>query len=115
MDPAVHTRLVVLDILIVEELLQLDSFDRIDRTHKIALIAKRNSGVDTHAAFEAGVGGGPFPFTGGHAFSGHEGLSASAGQRIDDVCLRIDAGGQTPHDVVHIVGVGVFAYGNGNP
>src|SRR5881398_253865 len=47
MDPAVHPRFGVLNILVAEPLLKIDSFDWINRTHKVALITERNRGVDT--------------------------------------------------------------------
>ncbi len=112
MHPALHAALGVLNIFISEPFFEVDSVDGINRAHKIALVTERNGGVDAHAALETGIRGRPFAFAGGHALGGHEGLAAPAGQRIDDVGLGIDAGGEIPHDVVHVVRVAVFADGD---
>src|SRR5215467_12008391 len=115
MDPAVHARPGVLDVLLIEPPLQIDLIDRIDRTHKVALITERNRGIDSHAAFETSIRRGPFSFTCGHTFGGHKGLSASAGKRIYDVGFWIHPSGETPHDVVHVVGVAIFTDGDDKP
>ena len=68
----------VVDVFVAEPLVELDSINRIHRTHKVALVAERNGGVDTHAAFETGIRCRPLFFAGGHAFGRHEGLAATA-------------------------------------
>src|SRR5919198_5662019 len=102
-DPAMHARLGVLNIFVSEEFFQIDPLDGIDRTHKVALVAERNRGIDTHTAFEHGIGSGPFPLAGGHALGGHEGLPASPGEWIYNVGLRVYAGSETSHDFVPII------------
>src|SRR5437870_11076340 len=109
MDPATHPRLRVLNVLVTEPFFQVNFIHRVDWTHKIALITKRNGGIDAHAALEHRIGRGPFSFTGSHALGRHEGLAAPTRQRIDDVSLRIHPGGKTPHDIVHVVRIGILA------
>src|SRR6185295_9301817 len=87
-----------------------DSVDRINGPHKIALVTEWHGGIDAHTPFEHGVGGGPFALARGHAFGRHKCLAAAAGKRIDNVRFRIDAGGEVPNDIVHVVGIGVFAH-----
>src|SRR5580704_7219416 len=83
--PAVHALLGVGDVLFGEPVLGLDLVDRIDRAQEVALIPKRNGGIDAHAAFELGVGRRPLPVARGHALGRHEGLAAAAGDRVQNI------------------------------
>ena len=76
---------------------------------EVLLIAKRHCGIDTHAALETGVGSGPLLVAGGHALGRHEGLATPTRNRVEDVGLGVDAGGEAPHHIVHGIDVGVFA------
>src|SRR3974390_3028221 len=113
--PSVHPRFGVRDILRAEEVLRLHAIDRVDRPQEVAFVAERHRRIDAHAAFELRVRCGPLLVAGCHALGRHEGLPASAGDRIQNVGTRIDARGQAPHHVVHRIGIGVFAYRDGKP
>ena len=115
LHPADHARLGVVDVLLGEEVLRLHLVDRIDRPQEVALVAERHRGIDAHAALEARVRRGPLLVARGHALGRHEGLAAAAGDRIEDVGLRIDARGQAPHHVVHRIGIDVLAHRDGEP
>ena len=80
---------------------------------EVLLVAEGHGGINAHAALEARVGGRPLLLAGGHALLRLEGLADAAGQRVDDVCVRVHARRQTPHDVVHAVDVHVGADGDG--
>src|SRR3990172_11076381 len=58
-DPTSHPGFGVLNIFVAEEFFEVDSIDRIDRAHKVVLVAEGNGGVDAHAALKRSVGGGP--------------------------------------------------------
>src|SRR5581483_3376165 len=64
MHPALHAAFGVLNVLVAEPFFQIDSVDRINRTHEVALVAERHGGVDAHAAFEVGVRSGPLALAG---------------------------------------------------
>src|SRR5512144_182031 len=83
--PALHPAFRILNIFITEPFFQIDSVDRINGPHKIALVAEWYGGIDAHTAFEHGVGGGPFALACGHAFGRHKCLAAAAWKRIDNV------------------------------
>jgi hypothetical protein len=53
--PTLHAALGVLDVFFAEPLFEINSVDRINRTHEVALVTERNSRVDAHAALEHGV------------------------------------------------------------
>src|SRR5690349_20821633 len=108
--PTLHPALRILHIVITEPLFQIDSVDRLLWPHDIALVAERYGGIDAHPAFAHGLRRGPFALSRGHAFGRHERLAAAAGKRIDNVSLGIDASGEVPNDIVHIIGIGVFAH-----
>src|SRR6476619_2980392 len=114
-DPPDHARARVLDVLPAEEVLRLDPIDRIHRTQEVALVAEWYRGIDAHAAFEIGIRGRPLLLPRGHAFGRHEGLTAAAGNRVEDVGARIHPRGEAPHDVVHRVGVDILAYRDCKP
>src|SRR5215831_15616289 len=58
-DPAVHARARVLDILLGKEILRLDPVHRIDGAQEILLVTEWHRRIDSHAAFELSVRGGP--------------------------------------------------------
>src|ERR687897_231433 len=115
MYPALHTRLGILDVLVVEPFLEIYFSHRINRPHKVALVTKRNSGVDAHAALKHGIGGVPFPLPSSHTLGRHEGLSAAAREGIDNVGLGVNPSCQAPHDIVHVVRIGIFTHRNNQP
>src|SRR5262245_6722679 len=114
-DPSDHARARVLDVLPAEEVFRLDPIDGIDRTQEVALVAERYRGIDAHAALEIGVRGRPLLLPCGHALGRHEGLTAAARNRVEDVGARIYPRGEAPHDVVHRVGVDVLAHRDCKP
>src|SRR3990172_4838400 len=107
-DPTSHPGFRVLNIFVAEEFFEVDSIDRIDRAHKVVLVAEGNGGVDAHAALKRSVGGGPLLLPGRHSLGRHEGLAASAWERVDDVGFWIHAGCETPHHVVHVIRIGAM-------
>src|SRR2546423_1375387 len=114
-DPSDHARACVLDVLPAEEVLRLDPIDRIDRTQEVALVAERYRGIDAHAALEIGIRGRPLLLPRGHAFGRHEGLTAAARNRVEDVGARIHPRGEAPHYVVHRVRIDILAYRDCKP
>ena len=104
-----HAALGVLNILIGEPFLEIDSVHRINRPHEVAFVTERDRGIDAHAALEISIRCGPLSLAGGHALSGHERLAPAAWKRIDDISFWIDASGEIPNDVVHVIRIRVFA------
>src|SRR5713226_2236034 len=113
LDPAAHQRLAFGDVGAAQPFLEVDPVHRVHGAVEVLLVAERHRGVDTHAAFERGVGGGPFLVAGGHALGRLEGLPYATGQRVEDVHPRIHACGQRPHDVIHAVDVDIHVDGDG--
>src|SRR5580765_8481710 len=112
MHPALHATLCVLNIFLTEPFRKFDFVDRINRAHEVALVTERHGRIDAHAAFETGIRCGPLFFAGSHALGRHKSLAATARQRVDDIGFWIDAGGEIPNDVIHVVRVGIFADGD---
>src|SRR5574341_2452355 len=108
-NPTGHARLHLRDLPRIEEVLRLDAVHRVNRAVEVLLVAERHGGIDSHAAFEKRVRGGPRFLAGRQSLGGHEVLAAAAWDRIEDVGLRVHARGEAPHDVVHRIDVDIVA------
>ena len=76
---------------------------------KILLVAERNSRIDAHSAFKAGVRSSPFFLARGHAFLRLKRLPDAARQWIDDVSVGIHPRCQRPDNVIHAVDIDIRA------
>src|SRR5712671_2094970 len=103
LNPTVHPFFRTVDFGLREELQRINLIDWINRTVEILFVTKRDSSVNSHSTFEASVRGRPLFVSGGHALLWLKRLTNTAGQRIDDVSMGVDPGGQTPNDIVHTV------------
>src|SRR5581483_5922475 len=101
------------DVVVAEPLLEVDAVHGVDGAREVGFVAEGHGGVDAHAALEAGVRGGPVLLAGGHPLGGLEGLADAAGDRVQDFGVRVHAGRQRPHDIVHAVHVDIGVHSDG--
>src|SRR5207237_9403798 len=104
--PTVHSLFCPIKIRLREKLQRIHSVDWIDWAVKILLVAERNSRIDAHPAFKAGVRSSPLFLARGHAFLRLKRLPATAWQWIADVSVAIHPRCQRRDSVIHPVYIG---------